>query len=200
MLAARSSRKTRLLELALFVMQSLDGLDHEYEYSMVGHSGSGPEAEQLINWAEPPQARRMPPHPAPALRLPSLSAPHAPYQALVCGSLSPAVASLCRSPLPCQGAKRRLQLMQRMAAHAQYCHPGDQTFEATALAIREAASRAADERFVFVVSDADLARCSAPPGRQTLTLFVYVRIASSPPLPGPQVWQDTSRVEQNLDR
>lgn len=48
-------RKQRLLETALFFMQSLDGLDNEYEYSMVGHSGSGPEAEQLIHWGEPPQ-------------------------------------------------------------------------------------------------------------------------------------------------
>ena len=30
-----------------------DGLDNEYEYSMVGHSGSGPEAELLIPFAEP---------------------------------------------------------------------------------------------------------------------------------------------------
>ena len=78
---------------------------------MVGHSGSGPEAELLIPWGEPPQ-----------------------------------------------GAKRRLQLLQRMAAHTQYCHPGDKTFEATRLAIADVANRPADERFVFVVSDADLAR------------------------------------------
>ena len=74
----------------------MDGMDNEYEYSMVGHSGTSPEAEHLINWSEPPQ-----------------------------------------------GARRRLQLLQKMAAHAQYCHPGDTTFEATNLAIQEAARRAA---------------------------------------------------------
>jgi hypothetical protein len=83
---------------------------------MVGHSGSGPEAERLIEWGEPPQ-----------------------------------------------GAKARLKLLQRMAAHTQYCHPGDQTYEATALAIRETAARVADERLVFVVSDADLARYGKKP-------------------------------------
>eukprot|EP00966_Prymnesium_polylepis_P259647 5997386-Prymnesium_polylepis.1 len=41
-------RKTRLLQLALFVMQSLDGLEAEYDYSMVGHSGTSPEAEALV--------------------------------------------------------------------------------------------------------------------------------------------------------
>ena len=51
-----------------------------------------------------------------------------------------------------------------MAAHTQYCHPGDQTYEATALAMQECATRAADERFVFVVSDADLARYGKSPG------------------------------------
>jgi hypothetical protein len=97
-------------------MQALDGLEGEFDYSMVGHSGSGPEAEQLIRWGEPPQ-----------------------------------------------GAKARLALLQRMAAHTQFCHPGDQTFEASDLAIKEVAERAADERFVFVISDADLARYNKQP-------------------------------------
>ena len=55
------------------------------------------------------------------------------------------------------GSARGLRLVQRMAAHTQFCHPGDQTYEATRLAIREASTREADERFVFVVSDAALA-------------------------------------------
>ena len=64
---------------------------------------------------------------------------------------------------PPQGAKARLGLLQRMEAHTQYCHPGDQTYEATQLAIHDAASRQADERFVFVVSDADLQRYGKRP-------------------------------------
>ena len=72
-------------------MQALDGLEREYEYSMVGHSGSGPDAERLIAWGGPPQ-----------------------------------------------GAKKRLQLLQRMAAHTQFCLSGDHTLEATRDAIEEA--------------------------------------------------------------
>ena len=53
-------------------------------------------------------------------------------------------------------------MLQRMAAHMQYCYPGDQTYEGTRLAIEETATRAADERFVFVISDADLARFQCP--------------------------------------
>lgn len=45
-----------------------------------------------------------------------------------------------------------------MAAHAQYCHKGDHTLEATDLAIKDVVKVPADEYFVFVVSDADLAR------------------------------------------
>lgn len=110
-------RKTRLLETALFFIESLQGLQHEFEYSMVGHSGSGPEAERLVEWSHPPVT-----------------------------------------------AKAKLRLLQRMAAHTQFCHTGDQTFAATELAIRESASRTdADERFVFVVSDADLERYNKNP-------------------------------------
>ena len=83
---------------------------------MVGHSGNGPEAEQLVRWGEAPQ-----------------------------------------------GAKARLKLLQRMAAHTQFCHPGDNTYEASALAIRQIEERPADERFVFVISDADLKRYGKTP-------------------------------------
>ena len=50
-----------------------------------------------------------------------------------------------------------------MEAHTQFCYPGDQTYEATSLAIQETANRVADERFVFVVSDADLERYGKRP-------------------------------------
>ena len=83
---------------------------------MVGHSGTGPEAEQLVRWGEPPQ-----------------------------------------------GAKARLKLLQRMAAHTQFCHSGDKTYEASALAIKDVEERPADERFVFVISDADLKRYGLKP-------------------------------------
>ena len=144
-------RKTRLLETALFFMESLDGLDNEYEYSMVGHSGSGPEAEQLVHWGEPPQ-----------------------------------------------GARKRLQLLQRMAAHTQYCHPGDQTYEATSLAIRSASSRHADERFVFVVSDADLARYGKRPEEWNAILTSDPSVKAYAVLIG-NAQQEADRISAALD-
>ena len=109
-------RKTRLLETALFAMLALEGLEATYEWSMVGHSGTGPEAEQLVRWGEYPQ-----------------------------------------------GEAARLALLKKMEAHTQYCHSGDQTFEATRRAVAATAARDADERFVFVISDADLARYRLDP-------------------------------------
>ena len=49
--------------------------------------------------------------------------------------------------------------VQQMAAHAQYCSPGDHTVEGTVMGIQDVKSKAADEYFVFVLSDADLERC-----------------------------------------
>ena len=144
-------RKTRLLETALFFMMSLDGLDHEYEYSMVGHSGSGPEAELLVPWGEPPQ-----------------------------------------------GARKRLQLLQLMAAHTQYCHPGDQTYEATALAIKDVAARPADERFVFIVSDADLARYGKRPEQWNAILTSDPSVKAYAVLIG-NAEQEADRISAALD-
>ena len=42
------------MEVALFFMRALEGMEDEFEYSLVGHSGNGPEAERLIEWAAPP--------------------------------------------------------------------------------------------------------------------------------------------------
>ena len=49
--------------------------------------------------------------------------------------------------------------VEQMAAHAQYCSPGDHTLDGTIAAIKDVKSCAADEYFVFVLSDADLERC-----------------------------------------
>jgi len=67
-----------------------------------------------------------------------------------------------------------------METHTQFCHSGDQTFEATRRAIDAVARREADERFVFVISDADLARyrldpkdwCDDEGERFTILVFV----------------------------
>mmetsp|Transcript_29103 Transcript_29103/g.86552 ORF Transcript_29103/g.86552 Transcript_29103/m.86552 type:complete len:633 (+) Transcript_29103:1-1899(+) len=109
-------RLQRLQETAIFIMESFSGLEHKYDYSMVGHSGTGPEAELLVPWGKPPSS-----------------------------------------------AKEQLALVRRMAAHAQYCHKGDHTLEATDRAIKDIVRSPADEYFVFVVSDADLARYGITP-------------------------------------
>ena len=50
-----------------------------------------------------------------------------------------------------------------MAAHAQFCRNGDCTLEATRCAIQDVVGAPADGYFVFVVSDADLARYGIKP-------------------------------------
>lgn len=64
---------------------------------------------------------------------------------------------------PPPDAKARLQVLQRMAAHTQYCQSGDTTLEAARAAVAEVAAHDADERFVFVLSDANLARYGIEP-------------------------------------
>eukprot|EP00930_Biecheleria_cincta_P096896 TRINITY_DN88669_c0_g1_i1.p1 TRINITY_DN88669_c0_g1~~TRINITY_DN88669_c0_g1_i1.p1 ORF type:complete len:1490 (+),score=245.98 TRINITY_DN88669_c0_g1_i1:43-4470(+) len=109
-------RLQRLQEVAIFIIESFAGLEHKYEYSIVGHSGTAPEAEMLVPWGKPPAS-----------------------------------------------AKEQLALVRRMAAHAQYCHKGDHTLEATDIAIKDVVKVPADEYFVFIVSDADLARYGITP-------------------------------------
>ncbi|MDP2437681.1 MAG: AAA family ATPase [archaeon] len=54
--------------------------------------------------------------------------------------------------------KQRFQLLQRMAAHTQYCNSGDHTLEAIYAAVQDVSSADADEHFVVVLSDANLDR------------------------------------------
>eukprot|EP01116_Phalansterium_solitarium_P000081 TRINITY_DN10050_c0_g5_i1.p1 TRINITY_DN10050_c0_g5~~TRINITY_DN10050_c0_g5_i1.p1 ORF type:complete len:1481 (+),score=541.02 TRINITY_DN10050_c0_g5_i1:2061-6503(+) len=60
--------------------------------------------------------------------------------------------------------KERFAVIEKMAAHAQYCWSGDMTVEATQHAV-DTLSRQheADERFVILVSDANLARYGIRP-------------------------------------
>jgi len=104
-------RMRRLQELVIFLLEAFEGMEQRYEVRMVGHSGCGPEAEDLVPWGRAP-AR----------------------------------------------AAERLDILERMEAHAQYADPGDRTLAAAELAVREVASQPADEYFVFLVSDADLSR------------------------------------------
>ena len=61
--------------------------------------------------------------------------------------------------------KERLKVVQRMAAHTQFCMSGDHTLEATREAIEEVGQHLddVDEAFVFVLSDANLERYGIRP-------------------------------------
>lgn len=50
-----------------------------------------------------------------------------------------------------------------MHAHSQYCWAGDNTLEATELAIKSLAEEDCDEAIVVVLSDANLQRYGIPP-------------------------------------
>eukprot|EP00931_Biecheleriopsis_adriatica_P049533 TRINITY_DN28660_c0_g1_i1.p1 TRINITY_DN28660_c0_g1~~TRINITY_DN28660_c0_g1_i1.p1 ORF type:complete len:1540 (+),score=355.44 TRINITY_DN28660_c0_g1_i1:29-4621(+) len=49
-------RLQRLQEVAAFIFESFSGFEAKYDYRMVGHSGTGPEAERLVEWGKPPRS------------------------------------------------------------------------------------------------------------------------------------------------
>ncbi|KAH8070240.1 ATPase [Aureococcus anophagefferens] len=49
-------RLTRVLQALIMLMEALDGFEHKYEYSVVGHSGAA-SAVLLVPWASPPKTR-----------------------------------------------------------------------------------------------------------------------------------------------
>ncbi|KAK7249771.1 midasin-like protein [Aureococcus anophagefferens] len=103
-------RLTRVLQALIMLMEALDGFEHKYEYSVVGHSGAA-SAVLLVPWASPPKTRL-----------------------------------------------ERLKLVRKMVNHAQTCKSGDHTLQATKRAVADVAAKAADEYFVFLLSDADFGR------------------------------------------
>mmetsp|Transcript_387 Transcript_387/g.961 ORF Transcript_387/g.961 Transcript_387/m.961 type:complete len:233 (-) Transcript_387:158-856(-) len=124
-------RLRRLQEAFIFIVESFAGMEHKYQYSVVGHSGTGPEAELLVPWGKPPTS-----------------------------------------------AKEQLAIAKKMWLHAQHCHKGDHTLEATDLAIKDIVKAAADEYFVFVVSDADLARYGITPESWNKVLMQERRVSA----------------------
>ena len=47
-------RLDKLCELATFIFEAFEGLNAQFCYSVVGHSGTGPEALQTVEWGKPP--------------------------------------------------------------------------------------------------------------------------------------------------
>ncbi|XP_028405498.1 LOW QUALITY PROTEIN: von Willebrand factor A domain-containing protein 8-like [Dendronephthya gigantea] len=74
--------------------------------------------------------------------------------------------------------KKRLQVLQTMHAHAQFCMTGDHTLEASKKAIESVVQREADEYFVIIFSDANLRRYGIPPSALAKTLTSNPRVNS----------------------
>lgn len=61
--------------------------------------------------------------------------------------------------------KERLDVLKTMLAHSQFCVSGDYTLESTKLAVKQMASKEADEKFVIILSDANLDRYGIRPSQ-----------------------------------
>ena len=59
---------------------------------------------------------------------------------------------------PPDNDKRRMDTLKMMYAHSQYCWSGDNTLQATKIAVDDMAKEEADEAIVVVLSDANLSR------------------------------------------
>lgn len=70
--------------------------------------------------------------------------------------------------------KERLNILKRMLAHSQFCSSGDYTVEALAAAVREldAEDGDFDERFVVLLSDANLDRYGIRPAELSSALQI----------------------------
>jgi len=79
----------RMLEATLMIMESLDGFDSRFQYSIVGHSGDSPDIP-FVKFGEPPS-----------------------------------------------NAKDKMNVLQKMIAHSQYCLSGDNTVQGIQVAMRK---------------------------------------------------------------
>jgi len=51
-------RLNKLCELLVFIFEAFEGLEKQFQYSVVGHSGSGPEALPVVQWGHPPSSAK----------------------------------------------------------------------------------------------------------------------------------------------
>ena len=47
-------RLDKLCELATFIFEAFEGMEAQFQYAVVGHSGTGPEALPVVKWGRPP--------------------------------------------------------------------------------------------------------------------------------------------------
>merc|ERR1711916_56947 len=86
---------------------------------------------------------------------------------------------LVRFGAPPANERERLKVMETMHAHAQFCLSGDHTVEAAAAAVDSLAKEDADERFVIVLSDANLDRYGIPPSKLGRVLVSNPNVTAS---------------------
>lgn len=65
-----------------------------------------------------------------------------------------------------------------MHAHSQYCWTGDNTLEATELAISSLAQEDSDESIVVILSDANLQRYGIPPNKLAEALTASPKVSA----------------------
>ncbi|KAJ1640768.1 hypothetical protein T492DRAFT_925986 [Pavlovales sp. CCMP2436] len=79
---------------------------------------------------------------------------------------------------PPANEKERFMLLQSMQSHTQYCQSGDNTLNAAKAAVAEVLTHDADERFVFLLSDANLARYGIEPAALSAALCSSAQVES----------------------
>jgi von Willebrand factor A domain-containing protein 8 len=73
---------------------------------------------------------------------------------------------------PPNNDKLRLETLKMMHAHSQYCWQGDNTLNASKIAVENIATEDCDEAIVVILSDANLQRYAIPPKKLTQMLMM----------------------------
>jgi len=98
---------------------------------------------------------------------------------------------------PPKNRKERLQILQQMMAHSQYCWSGDHTIEAAEKAVKEVVKEEADEYFVCLVSDANLRRYHIDPRELGHLLSADERVQGFAIFIA-SLWNDAERIRKEM--
>ena len=79
---------------------------------------------------------------------------------------------------PPASAEERARVVERLLGHAASCGSGDHSLEAARLAIEQLAGREADERLVFLLSDANLGRYDVSPEELGSVLRAHPKVGA----------------------
>jgi len=98
---------------------------------------------------------------------------------------------------PPKNRRERFEILEKMAAHSQFCMSGDFTLEATEIAIAQMAKADADEKFVFVISDANLERYGIHP-KELAKILVSDPSVQSYAIFIASMWHEGERIARSL--